>query len=203
MDIDLAIDLPTKKASQIFGKGFSSTGEWGFLAYQEYAVRKEKHYCYLVVHHRKRRPSKKKAELHVHITIRMGERQRLTRIKEKLTPALDFLESHPELLKKNTADVRASYFYSTKKYFPVPDLPTPYPLAGFEGAEIAGLRINFKEKHLAGRPQVSIIVEMVPRGRIHHNVNFSYMLSDVSKSLDTVLTLSRVISRKFVREKTS
>ncbi|MBI4466095.1 MAG: hypothetical protein HY656_01540 [Acidobacteria bacterium] len=202
LDIDFSPDLSPSDASRIFGKEFSPTQDWSYLAYQEYIGEKEKYYCSLLAHSRKRRPSKRKAQLHVHISFGVGDRPRFARLKSKLPPAFDFLSSHPELIRGQVADVHARYFYTRDKYESVPKLPIAYPQAGFEHSEIAGVRVNVKERPSAKKPEFSVIMELAPGDRIFHNVSFSYKVSDAEKFLTNVLDLATVISQKFARDAT-
>jgi len=104
-------------------------------------------------------------------------------------------------MRRRVAEVHATYLYPSDKYAPHPELPTLYPLAGLETLEITGVRINFKEKLLAHKPQVSIVVEAIPDGRIRHYVIFRYRIANVEEFLPAVLRLSKTISQKFIREK--
>lgn len=201
LDVAFEINLGTRDISRLFGKQYSRNPDWHFLAYQEYSEEKKKHHCFLVIHHRTQKASIKKAKLHVDITFAQGRADLMGVERKKMAPALDFLQKHAGLLRKRTSDITARFHYDGDKYNSVPELPSPYIFAAFENTEIVGVRISFRDKALAKRPQASINIEKTPEGNIHQKIDFSYIISDIETGLPSVLALSTAISQKFCRQK--
>jgi len=201
LEIDIPADMPTAEASRIFGASFIPSRSWSFFAYQEYAGQDKKHSCTLLAHYRTRRPGKERANLHLHLSFRIGADFDMRSIKGKLQPALDFVASHPELIKGRRADIAARFSYSDRAYDPFPNLPITYPLAGFEQCEMVGLRLTVREKLSSERPQFTIVVEKTADRNVHHHVAFSFKAADVEGFFPSVLSVAKAISSKFVREK--